>query len=55
MELLSPAEAAGRLGVSVRTLDRYVAQGLIRPLRTPGGHRRFRPADLDRLVEQRDY
>jgi excisionase family DNA binding protein len=50
-ELLSPAEAAARLGVSVRTLSRYVADGrLPEPRRTAGGHRRFSADDLQRIV-----
>lgn len=51
-DLLSPAQAADELGVSLRTLDRYVAQGRIVPARTPGGHRRFRRADLARLLRR---
>lgn len=39
---LTAREAADRLGVSIRTLDRYVEQGLIAPRRpTPTARRRF--------------
>jgi excisionase family DNA binding protein len=48
---LTAAQAATLLGVSVRTLDRYIEQGRITPKRTPGGHRRFDPADVIRLLE----
>jgi excisionase family DNA binding protein len=48
--LLTAAQAAERLGISVRTLDRYVEAGRITPRRTPGGHRRFDPADVDALL-----
>jgi excisionase family DNA binding protein len=49
---LTPRAAAARLGVSTRTLRRYVAAGLLTPAsRTPGGHGRFDPADLDALRE----
>jgi excisionase family DNA binding protein len=46
---LTASAAAGRLGVSVRTLSRYVAEGLLSPSRTAGGHRRFDPGTVDRL------
>lgn len=52
--LLSPRQAADRLGVSTRQLRRYVTAGLIAPVdRTPGGHGRFDPADLDALKASR--
>lgn len=43
---LSTAEAAELLGVSVRTLYRWEKSGKIKPIRTPGGHRRYDVADL---------
>lgn len=49
-ELLTPAQAAKRLGISPRTLWRYQHAGRISPVLLPSGHRRFRPADLDRLA-----
>jgi excisionase family DNA binding protein len=45
-------QAASLLGVSVRTLDRYVSRGLITPTRTPGGHRRFASADVTALLTE---
>jgi excisionase family DNA binding protein len=49
---LSPSQAADRLGVSTRTFRRYVAAGLIAPVhRTHGGHGRFDPDDVDRLID----
>lgn len=47
---LTTQQAANYLGVSVRTLDRYVDAGKIRPFRLPSGHRRFRLADLEQLL-----
>lgn len=44
---LTLAEAADWLRVSPRTVQRYVADGLLTPLRTPGGHPRFRMADVE--------
>ena len=45
-ELLTTSAAANALGVSIRTLYRYEAKGIITAVRTPGGHRRFRRGDL---------
>jgi excisionase family DNA binding protein len=51
MRQLTAEQAAQRLGVSTRTLSRYVAAGLITPRqRTPRGHRRFLAFDVDRLT-----
>lgn len=50
---LTARAAATRLGVSVRTFDRHlaawVAEGAVTVHRTPGGHRRFDPAEIDAL------
>ena len=43
---LNRAGAAAFYGVSVRTIDRWVGQGVLRSVRI-GGVRRFRRADLD--------
>jgi excisionase family DNA binding protein len=49
---LTAEQAAARLGVSVRTLDRYVAAGLIRARRaTPRAHRKFVADEVDRLLD----
>lgn len=49
---LTPQQAAARLGVSVRTLSRYVEAGLLTvDSRTPGNHRRFDADDVDALRE----
>ena len=39
--LLTPAEAATRLGVSSRTLSRWAKDGLIDSVRLPTGHLRI--------------
>jgi excisionase family DNA binding protein len=52
-DLLSIGQAAGVAGVSVRTIYRYEADGSLRPAqRTPGGHRRYRRADVEAIVER---
>ena len=48
--LLSTAEAARAIGVSPRSLSRWVSEGKVKPnIRTPGGQARF---DLDDLKGQ---
>jgi excisionase family DNA binding protein len=41
LTLLTAREATEYLRVSLSTLNRMERRGLIRPLRTPGGHRRY--------------
>lgn len=49
-ELLTTAEVADLAGVSKITITRAVKAGRINPLRTPGGHFRFRRGDVDALL-----
>jgi len=46
MSSLSPQEAAELLGVTVKTLHRWEADGKNKSTRTVGGHRRYDIADL---------
>lgn len=48
---LTLGEAALFLGVDVTTLRAWADAGKVRAFRTPGGHRRFDPANLEALVE----
>ncbi|MFT5141681.1 MAG: excisionase family DNA binding protein [Rhodothermales bacterium] len=48
--LLSLSEAARRLGVHASTLRRWADGGSIRVTTTPGGHRRFSSAEVDRVA-----
>ncbi len=50
---LSLNEAAQQLGVHPVTLRRWADDGAITVMITPGGHRRFAVADLDRFSEER--
>jgi excisionase family DNA binding protein len=50
-KLVTISQAAEELGVSAKTVRRWEESGLIRGVRTYGGHRRF---DLDALREVRD-
>ena len=47
---LSIGEVAKRSGLSVSAIRFYEARGLVHPLRSPNGQRRFRPSDLRRLA-----
>lgn len=44
------AAAAAIAGVSISTLRRWADEGRVPAFRTPGGHRRFRVADLQRAL-----
>ncbi len=48
LTLYTAREAASYLRVSLSTLNRIERRGLLKPLRTPGGHRRY---TLDMLNE----
>jgi len=45
-KLLSISKAAAYLNISKATINRWQAQGLLHPVYTPGGHRRFLESDL---------
>lgn len=46
-ELLTPAEVADAFRVSPKTVARWANSGLLPAMRTLGGHRRFRRADVE--------
>lgn len=50
MELVTPREAAGRLGVSYATLKQWIYKGSVRTRRTAGGHHRIPVTEIDRLL-----
>lgn len=49
---LTPREAAEILGVHHTTLKRWADAGLIPHIRTPGGWRRFRRADVEEFIQE---
>jgi excisionase family DNA binding protein len=51
--MLSPAAAAARLGISVDTLRRWIADGRLTDHRTAGGHRRIDPGEVDPIALRR--
>lgn len=50
MSLLTTSEVAERLRVSVATVNRYAREDLLPAITLPGGQRRYRPEDVDRLL-----
>jgi len=48
-DLLTVGELAARTGLTVRALHHYEAEGLLSPERTPAGHRRYGPPEIERL------
>lgn len=52
LELLTPLEVAKRLKVSVRTLARWSARGVLRAVVLPNGQRRYRVADIEAILSE---
>jgi excisionase family DNA binding protein len=48
---LRPAEVAGLLSVSPKTVSRWAKEGKLPFLKTLGGHRRYPAAEIHKLVE----
>lgn len=50
--LLTPSEVAAMFRVNPKTVTRWARAGKISAIRTLGGHRRFRAAEIKRFLEQ---
>lgn len=50
--LLTPREAALRLGISYPTVKQWLYHGKIKAVKTPGGHYRIPEAELDGLLHK---
>lgn len=48
-KIMSIAEAANYLGVSIDSIRRWEKKGYIKSFRTPGNHRRYNKEDLDKI------
>lgn len=48
-DIMTIGQLSQRTGIAVSAIRYYEAQGLVSPMRSPSGHRRFRRADLRRL------
>lgn len=51
-ELLTPGEVAKLFGVDPKTVTRWASAGKLAPLRTLGGHRRYRSTEVYALLER---
>ena len=50
-ELLTPSEVAAMFRVDPKTVTRWARAGRLTAIRTIGGHRRFRAAEVERFLE----
>lgn len=48
--LLTPREAALRLGISYPAIKQWIYRGKLKAIRTPGGHYRIHESELDALL-----
>ena len=53
--LVSPKQVARAIGVSESSLKRWCDQGLIKTVRTAGGHRKMTIAEVLRYVREQDH
>ncbi len=53
-ELLTPGEVARLFGVDPKTVTRWAQAGKLEALRTLGGHRRYRAAQVRSLLAEID-
>ena len=51
-ELLTPGDVAKLFGVDPKTVTRWASAGKLSPLRTLGGHRRYRASEVHALLER---
>jgi len=51
-ELLTPSEVAAMFRVNPKTVTRWARSGKISAIRTLGGHRRFRAAEIRKFLDQ---
>lgn len=49
--LLNLTEASQYLNVHKETLRRWDREGKLIPLKTPGGHRRYKITDLEKFIQ----
>ena len=50
--LMRPAEVAVLFGVNPKTITRWARIGKLPSIRTRGGHRRFAPDDVFRILKE---
>jgi excisionase family DNA binding protein len=54
-QLLTPGEVAALFRVDPKTVTRWAAAGRVPSLVTPGGRRRFRASDVDKMLRGGDH
>ena len=52
-ELMTPAEVAAVFRVRPQRVTQWAHQGKLKPVMTPGGHRRYRVAEVKAIMEGR--
>ena len=50
--LLTPSEVAALFRVDPKTVTRWAQQGKLRSIRTLGGHRRYREAEIQAFLDR---
>jgi excisionase family DNA binding protein len=50
--LMTPAEVAALFGVNPKTVQRWAKTGRLSSIKTPGGHRRYRAAEVYALLAE---
>jgi molybdopterin-binding protein len=50
MESLKPKDAAKLIGISYPTIKQWIYEGKVASVKTPGGHHRIPPAEIERLT-----
>jgi excisionase family DNA binding protein len=50
--LLTPAEVAKKFRVDPKTVTRWAKAGKLSSIRTLGGHRRYRAAEVERFLKE---
>jgi len=53
-QLLTPKQAREKCNCSWITLHRWVSAGRLSEYRTPNGHRRYDPAEIDKIFKKRN-
>lgn len=51
-EILTPSQVAAEWHVSVRTIQRYIANGQLKATRLPSGYARIRRSDAEAALKQ---
>lgn len=49
--LYTPSEVASLFRVDPKTVTRWAKQGRLTPIRTLGGHRRYRASEVEQLLK----